>query len=251
MEDSISSKESQVIKLKTVAMEIKNDKDEDSSINDMKEPRSESTIIKDADENYEYSDDDDSVTVVKEQVNKEEHSSDDIASCSSSTKDVGSTDIKQEQFDKNPPWWTPELTQLKSDYRRLKQRFHRFQSEKTIKEYRDSEKKYKRLLKKCQPKDWKKREIVEVKIITKEDKEKREKQEKKEEKRKKKLEKYDFEGMPRPTKYERKKWGYAKNFEYVKFIRKEKQRENLRKYQEQRAQNRELPNGRTNLHNYP
>jgi len=248
----------------TIKMDNHTAKDNPITVKDQRsegdEGSTEPALIKnDCDsENLENSDDD-SITVVKEETIKpvkvkEERLSDNVAACSSkgsSKKDYRPMNIKEEQIDKNPVWWTPELTEMKSEYKKLKQRFYRNQTEKTTKEYKEIEKKYKRLIKKCQPKDWKKSEIKQIKVVTKEDKIKREKEQRRVEKRKKKLATYDFEGKPKPTSSELKTWGYTKKMEYLKYIKKEKQREGLCKYREQKEKQRNLPNGRTNLYNYP
>jgi len=207
-------------------------------------------------------DDDDSITVVKdlapvkikEERERSSERNDKDAGCSSkgdTKRDFRPMEIKQEKIDKLPDWWTQELTDLRKEVKKIRKRYQRNKTERTIKDYREIQSKYKKLKIRTQPNNWNTREIREVKVVTKEDKEKEERQKLKNEKRKKMLANFDFEGKPAPTQNERKTWGYTKTKEWLKYCRKEKQKEKDRRYREQRDRQRELPNGRANLFNYP
>lgn len=225
----------------------------------------EESNFKQKDAIIDYSDDDsDSIRVVEEISSvktencdksvtiKEERLLDNASTGScGSNKDSKPVIIKSEKFEKHPDWWTKELTDLKKECASKQRKYNKYKTERNLKAYREIKSKYTRLKLKARPKDWKSREVAEVKCVTKEEKEKQEKEKLKNEKRQEMLKKFNFDGIENPSSSERKKWGYVKHKEWMKHVRKEKHTERVRKYREQKEKHSYLPNGRSNLYNHP
>jgi len=207
-------------------------------------------------------DDSDSITVVEKISSvkiencdnsvkiKEERLFDNASPCGSK-KGSKPVIIKSEKFDKHPDWWTKELTDLKKECASAQRKYNKYKTERNLKAYREIKSKYTMSKLKARPKNWKTREVAEVKCVTKEEKEKQKKERLKNEKRQEMLKKFNFDGIANPSNSERKKWGYVKNKEWMKHVRKEKHTERVRKYREQKEKQSYLPNGRSNLYNHP